>query len=66
MIVLPKPIKAHIKDVNNLTEYERQLYEKELAEAILTVKEQNAPSKDELEKISWDGLCDKLIQFWGE
>ena len=32
MIVLPKPIAAHIKDVNNLTEYEQQLYEKEMAE----------------------------------
>ncbi len=32
MIVLPKPIKAHIKDVENLTEYELKLYEKELAE----------------------------------
>lgn len=31
MLVLPKPIKAHIKRVDSLTEYERQLYESELA-----------------------------------
>lgn len=29
MIVLPKPIKAHIKSVDSLTEYEKMLYDKE-------------------------------------
>ena len=38
MLVLPKPIKAHIKQVDSLTEYERQLYEKELAENPATDK----------------------------
>lgn len=32
MIFLPKPIKAHIKDVDKLTEYERRIYLKELDE----------------------------------
>lgn len=32
MIVLPKPIKLHIKSVDTLTEYEQKLYEKELEE----------------------------------
>ena len=38
MIVLPKPIKAHIKPVDNLTDYERHLYEKELEENGMTDK----------------------------
>lgn len=32
MIILPKPINAHIKDVGSLTEYERGIYEKQLGE----------------------------------
>ncbi len=38
MIILPKPIKAHIKDVNDLTEYERQQYERELGKNEMTDK----------------------------
>lgn len=38
MIVLPKPIKAHIKPIDSLTEYERHLYEKELEENGMTDK----------------------------
>ena len=30
MIVLPKPIKAHIRKISELTEYERERYEAEL------------------------------------
>ncbi len=41
-------------------------FEKELAEAIIKAKDQETPSKEILEKISWDGLCERLIQFWGE
>lgn len=38
MIVLPKPIKAHIKKVDSLTEYEMQLYLKEQGENEMTDK----------------------------
>lgn len=38
MIVLPKPIKAHIKKVETLTEYEMQLYLKEQGENEMTDK----------------------------
>lgn len=38
MIVLPKPIKAHIKKVDSLTEYEMQLYLKEQGENEITDK----------------------------
>lgn len=38
MLLLPKPIKAHIKKTNSLTEYERKLYEQELSENPLTDK----------------------------
>lgn len=38
LIVLPKPIKAHMKDVKDLTEYELQLYEKELGKNVTTDK----------------------------
>lgn len=38
MIVLPKPIKAHIKPVDSLTDYEMHLYEKELEENGITDK----------------------------
>ena len=38
MIVLPKPIKAHIKPIDSLTDYELHLYEKELEENGMTDK----------------------------
>lgn len=38
MIVLPKPIKAHIKDIKDLTEYEQKIYERELTENGMTDK----------------------------
>ena len=38
MIVLPKPINAHIKKVDSLTEYEMQLYLKEQGENEMTDK----------------------------
>ncbi|MBR2619847.1 MAG: HutD family protein [Firmicutes bacterium] len=38
MIVLPKPIKAHIKKVDSLTEYELELYLKEQGENEMTDK----------------------------
>ena len=41
-------------------------FEKELAEAILKAKREKTPDKEKLEKISWDGLCERLVQFWGE
>lgn len=41
-------------------------FEKELAEAILKAKEQEAVSGDKLKVISWDGLCEKLISKWSE
>lgn len=41
-------------------------FEKQLAEAILKVREKELASKEDLEKISWDGLCEKLIQYWGK
>ena len=31
MIFMPKPVRKHMKDVNNLTPYEQKLYEAELA-----------------------------------
>ena len=42
------------------------VFEKELAEAILKVRGNELLSEETLKKISWDGLCEKLIQFWGE
>lgn len=38
MLLLPKPIKAHIKKTDSLTEYERKLYEQELFANPLTDK----------------------------
>ena len=42
------------------------VFEKELAEAILKVRENELLSEEILKTISWDGLCEKLIQIWGE
>jgi hypothetical protein len=30
-VFMPKPVRKHMKDVNNLTPYEQKLYEEELA-----------------------------------
>ncbi len=38
LLLLPKPIKAHIKKTDSLTEYERKLYEQELSANPLTDK----------------------------
>ena len=42
------------------------MFEKELAEAILKARDKEIVSEKSLSKISWDGLCERLIQFWGE
>lgn len=42
------------------------IFEKELAATILKVRESELVSEEALKKISWDGLCEKLIQYWGE
>lgn len=39
-------------------------FEKELAEAILRAREQEAVSSEALAKISWDGLCERLVDIW--
>ena len=41
-------------------------FEKELADAILAAKGKEPVSEERLAKISWDGLCERLIQLWGE
>ena len=41
-------------------------FEKELADAILAAKDKEPVSEERLAKISWDGLCERLIQLWGE
>ncbi|MBQ8804523.1 MAG: glycosyltransferase family 4 protein [Tyzzerella sp.] len=43
-------------------------FERELSKAILKAKGQEAVSRDALVKISWDGLCDRLIKLfkWSE
>lgn len=42
------------------------VFEKMLAEAILQAKEQTVVSSEALAKISWDGLCEKLVGMWRE
>ena len=42
------------------------IFEKELAEAILKARGKDLLSEEVLKKISWDGLCEKIIQYWGE
>ncbi|MDO4545089.1 MAG: HutD family protein [Bacillota bacterium] len=62
-LVLPKPIKAHIKDVENLTEYEQKLYEQqqeENPEAEKVLKKYKMTANDEYKR----NYESKLKKLW--
>lgn len=61
-VVFVKPPKMRNEDEPK--EEELPGFEQRLAEAILKAQKTKVPEEEELKKISWDGLCRRLLKMW--
>ena len=61
-VVFVKPPKMRNEDEPR--EEELPGFEQRLAEAILKAQKTKVPAEGELKRISWDGLCQRLIKMW--
>lgn len=61
-VVFVKPPKMRNEDEPR--EEELPEFEKSLADAIMKAQETKVPDEQELKKISWDGLCRRLMEMW--
>ena len=61
-VVFVKPPKMRNEDEPR--EEELPEFEKSLADAIIRAQETKVPDEQELKKISWDGLCRRLMEMW--
>ena len=53
-----------MRNADEPVEEELPIFEKRLAEAILTAKEKCLPGVKEIQKLSWDGLCRTCVQLF--
>ena len=61
-VVFVRPPKMRNEDEPR--EEELPEFEQRLAAAILKAQKTKVPEEEELKKISWDGLCQRLIKMW--
>ncbi len=54
-----------MRNADEPLEAELPVFEKRLAEAILAVKEMKIPKVEDIQKLSWDGLCHTCVQMFG-
>ena len=53
-----------MRNADEPLEAELPIFEKQLAEAILFAKEKEIPKKEEVQKLSWEGLCHTCAQMF--
>ena len=61
-VVFVKPPKMRNEDEPK--EEELPEFERKLAQAIMAAEDTKVPEEQELKKISWDGLCRRLMKMW--
>ena len=54
-----------MRNADEPVEEELPGFEKNLAEVILRAKEKEVPKPEEIQKLSWDGLCHTCVQMFG-